>query len=80
LIYCGLRANGRTVIPNVTDYSLIAANESDHNGLQIGEPADNANRNLRVEGVGHAPQFVAASLAYTLEGRRLPHRLLRKSA
>jgi hypothetical protein len=66
-----LAAYCRACVENVPDRLLVEPDQGDHDLLVAGEPADDPDRDSRVERVGNPPQFVAAGLLNPFEGRGL---------
>src|SRR3974377_120093 len=58
----GLSAHNCTCVEHISDWFLVEPHEGDHNALLGGEPTDNTNGKVRVEGVGDSPELVPAGL------------------
>jgi hypothetical protein len=55
---------------------FVEADDGDHHGRVVREPADDPHRDPFVERMPDSPQLVSSCLTYTLVGRRLLLRLL----
>src|ERR1035437_5980308 len=62
-------------VEHISARLLVEADEGDHDALVSGEPADNPDGKIRVEGVGDSPELVSAGLPDPLEGGGLLGRL-----
>src|SRR5215471_5761660 len=71
----GLSAYCCTCVEHISDRLLVEAYEGDYDALLGGEPTDNPDGKVRVEGVGNSPKFVSAGLPDSLEGGGLLGRL-----
>ncbi|WP_157180663.1 hypothetical protein [Protofrankia coriariae] len=61
-------------VEHVADRLLVEPDQRDHDAVVGGEPADDPDRDVRIERVGDAPELVAAGLPYPFESRGLLER------